>query len=177
MLGAGVAIHLRDRSAGGRLLSDLAFALRDAMADTGAALIINARPDIARAVGAAGVQLGSGDLAVPDARRVFAGGWIGCSVHNLTEARAATDDHADFLIAGMIFQSATHPARQARGLDFVSEAGLFGSPVIAIGGVTLDRVAGLRDAGAHGVAVISAIWDAPDPAIAAGQMLQAWDAT
>ena len=89
--------------------------LRDALRGSGTALIVNARPDIAAAVSADGVQLGGGDLGVADARRVLSRGWVGRSVHSLGEARSATDEGADFLLAGTIFTSTSHPGAAGEG--------------------------------------------------------------
>ena len=174
-LGARVAIHLRDRTATGRALSDHAVRLREALHGSGAALIVNARPDIAAAVSAEGAQLGGGDLGVADARRVLLHGWIGRSVHTLGEARQAADQGADFLLGGTIFTSASHPGAAAQGVGFIRELTSVGAPVIAIGGVTPERAGEIRAAGAWGVAAIRSIWYADDPARAAQVMLEQWE--
>ena len=175
-LGGRVAIHLRDRTASGRALADHAVALHDTLAGTGTALVINARPDIAAAVAAQGVQLGGGDLAVADARRVLPRQWLGRSVHSMDEARAAARDGADYLIAGTTYATPLHEGRAPRGTAFITEIARAGPPVIAIGGVTPERVAELHAAGAYGVAAIRAIWGASDPAHAVAQMLEPWEA-
>lgn len=175
-LGARVAIHLRDRTASGRALADQAVALRDTLAGTGTALIVNARPDIAAAVVAQGVQLGEGDLAVADARRVFPRSWVGRSVHGVDEARAAAREGADYLIAGTTYPSASHAGQAPRGIGFISEIVAVGPPVIAIGGVTPERADEVHAAGAHGVAAIRGIWGASDPAQAVIRMLEPWEA-
>ena len=174
-LGARVAIHLRDRTATGRALSDHAAALRDALGGTGTALIVNARPDIAAAIAADGVQLGQGDLGVADARHVLPQGWIGRSVHHIEEARGAAREGADFLLAGMIYPSASHPGIAAQGAVFIGTLASVGTPVIAIGGLTPERAGEVRAAGAWGVAAIRSIWGAKDPAHTAMLMLQAWE--
>lgn len=172
-LGPRVAIHLRDRTASGRALADHATALRGALAGTGAALIINARPDIATAVQAEGVQLGGGDVSLADARRVFAG-WIGRSVHDTTAARNAAHDGADYVIAGTTYASASHPGHAAHGPAFIGAVVSVAPRVIAIGGITAERAVDVRAAGAYGVAAISGIWDASDPADAVASMLAPW---
>jgi len=174
-MGSRVAIHLRDRTASGRELADVAAALRAALTGTGTPLIINARPDIAAATPAQGVQLGAGDLSTPDARRVFPRGWIGRSVHSMTEAREALDGGADFLLAGTVYRSTSHPDRRPQGPEFVATLSRLGAPVIAIGGVTPERVAEVHAAGAYGVAAIQGIWDASDPAHAVALMLEPWE--
>lgn len=175
-LGARVAIHLRNRTASGRALADQAVALCGVLAGTGTPLIINARPDVAEAVGAAGVQLGGGDLSVADARRVHARGWIGCSVHSVDEARSATGEGADYVIAGTTYATPSHAGEEARGASFISAVAAAGAPVLAIGGVTVERTPELHAAGAYGIAAIRAIWGASDPAYAVTQLLAPWEA-
>lgn len=80
---------------------------------------------------------------------------------------------ADALIAGMIWSSATHPDRDARGTDFLGEVVSLGKPVYAIGGVTPARAIEARAAGAWGVAAISSIWDAKNPYRAANALVTA----
>jgi thiamine-phosphate diphosphorylase len=175
-LGARVAIHLRDRAATGRALADGAAALRAALAGSGTPVIINARPDIAAAIAADGVQLGQGDLGIRDARVVLRRGWIGRSVHTMDEAQAAAREGADYLLAGSTWASASHMGQAPLGTDFVARIVSAGLPVIAIGGVTPERARELPATGAHGVAAIRAIWDARDPAMAVQEMLEAWEA-
>lgn len=175
-LGARVAIHLRDRSARARSLADRAVVLRDALAGTGTPFIMNARPDIAAGVAADGVQLGGGDLAVPDARRVLPLGWIGCSVHSVEEARGAVQAGADYVIAGTTWASESHAAQAPQGPAFIARAVSARAPVIAIGGVTPGRAREVHDTGAYGVAAIRSIWGAEDPVRAIEQMLEPWEA-
>jgi len=172
--GPAVALHARDRAAGGAALARAATRLRALARPAEAAVIVSGRPDIAAAVGAHGVQLASGDLLPEDARRVLPSGWIGRSVHSTGEAAAAIDEGADFLMVGSIYETATHPDRPAAGLGLVRAAVALGRPVIAIGGMDATRAAAVRDAGAWGVASITALWRAADPAAAALAMLAPW---
>jgi thiamine-phosphate pyrophosphorylase len=119
--------------------------------------------------------LGRDDLAPADARRVLHG-WIGCSVHTLDEATAAVGQGADFLMVGNVYETASHPGRPAAGLDLIRQTSRLGVPVIAIGGITVACAPEVRDAGAYGVAAIRALWDAPDPAAAALDLLRPWTA-
>jgi thiamine-phosphate diphosphorylase len=137
-------------------------------------VFVNGRPDVAAAVGAQGVQLAGGDLAPPDARRVFGSGWIGRSVHTLPEAAAAVAEGADFLLVGNIYPTTTHPGRLGAGLELVRGAAALGRPVIAIGGIDAARATEARAAGAYGVAAITALWRAADPAAAALALLAPW---
>jgi thiamine-phosphate diphosphorylase len=139
-----------------------------------AAVFVRGRADIAAAVGGHGVQLGTTDLVPADARRVLPGGWIGRSVHTVEEARAAVAEGADFLVVGSIYRTASHPEREPVGPELVTRTARLGVPVIAIGGVTSERVAELKDAGAYGVAAIRSLWQAADPAAATMAMLSPW---
>jgi thiamine-phosphate diphosphorylase len=172
--GSGVALHVRDRAAGGQRLTGLTRRFLALAGPPEAAILVNGHPEIAQGTGAQGVQLGSPDLRPGDARRIFPRGWIGCSVHNEADAEAATSEGADFLLAGSVYETSSHPGTRPQGVDLVRRCARFGVPVIAIGGVRLERIAELRDAGAYGVASLSALWDEPDPAAAAVAMLEEW---
>ncbi len=141
-----------------------------------APVIVHARPDLARAVGAAGVQLRRGDLAPSDARTVFPAGWIGVSVHSEEEAVEAIREGADYLVAGSVFESPTHPDQPGRGLAWLRPICRLDRPVFAIGGITPERVEQVHEAGAWGVAAVSALWSPADPAAAARALLAPWPA-
>ena len=173
-LGPRVALHARDRDASDRALYHLAAGFIRQAERSRALVFVNARGDIARAVGADGLQLGSRDLAPGDARTVFPAGWIGVSVHDEREARRAVAEGADFLLAGSIFDTGTHPGRPAAGLELIERLAPLGLPVVAIGGITPARVAAVRRAGAWGVAAVSALWLAPDTRAAARALLAPW---
>ena len=172
--GSAVALHVRDRAAGAPALASAAARMVALAGPPEASVIVSARADIAAAVGAQGVQLAADDLAPGDARRVLPGGWIGRSVHSTKEGEAAVAEGADFLMAGSVYQTPSHPGRAAAGLDLIRGVAALGVPVIAIGGVTVERAAELRDAGAWGIAAISALWSAADPAAAALALLEPW---
>ena len=132
-------------------------------------LLINDRPDIARAAGAAGVHLGPDDLSPALARRVLGDrAIIGASVGNEGESLLAAG--ADYWGIGPWRQTGTKPdAGAPLGAEgfarLVQAAGA--TPAIAIGGITADDAAAVRAAGGAGVAVVSAILGAPDPEAAA----------
>lgn len=168
-----IVLHLRG-GVGGRLLHDLATELLPAARAASALLFINDRIDVALTAGADGVQLGQGSLPVAIARELLpAPARIGASVHDADEAIAALG--ADFLMVGNIWETATHPGRPAAGTRQLRQvaAALPAPPLIAIGGVTPERVAEVRLAGAHGVAVLAGIWSAPSPSQAAFRYLEA----
>lgn len=172
--GAAVALHARDRGGTAAQLAAAALRMVALARPPEAAVFVSGRPDVAAAAGAHGVQLGSSDLTPADARRVLARGWIGRSVHSVEEASAAVDEGADFLVVGSVFPTSSHPDWRAAGPDLVTRAARLGRPVIAIGGVTPERVPELKAAGAYGVAAIRALWLAADPAAATLAMLAPW---
>ena len=170
LMGAGggeVAFHLRGRSLSGREMWDAAEVCAAAAEASGSALIVNDRIDIARGCGARGVQLGRSSIAVADARALLGPDrWIGASVHEGAEARMAQADGADFVLAGTLYPSASHPGRPGAGPGLIEAMVEVAIPIVGIGGVTPERVGEVRGAGAAGVAVITGIWDAPSPVAA-----------
>lgn len=172
--GPSVALHARDRAAGGAALARAALRLGALVRPPEASLFVSGRPDLAAAVGAQGIQLAAGDLSPADARRSFPRGWIGRSVHDVEQARAAVAEGADFLVVGNLYPTATHPGRPGTGMGLVREAVALGRPVVAVGGIDPARAAAVRAAGGYGVAAITALWDAPDPAAAALALLAPW---
>lgn len=171
-LDAGLpAVQLRDKDLDGRILFDLAERLRAATRRTGAQLFVNDRVDVARAVGADGVQLGSASLAIPAARALLAPGvLVGASTHAMADTR---DTLADFVVFGPVFDTPSkrqygRPQGLAALERAVDEASV---PVLAIGGIEAASVGNLRATGVHGVAVIRAILAASDPGAAVRTLL------
>ena len=173
--GSAIALHARDRAAPVGTLAAVAARFVALARPAEAAVFVSGRADVAAAVGAHGVQLAATDLAPRDARAVFPHAWVGRSVHDAAEAAEARAEAADFLIAGPVYPTASHPGRPAAGVALVEACVALGLPVIAIGGVTAERAAELRRAGAYGVAAIRGLWLAPDPARAAVAYLQAFE--
>lgn len=167
--GAALAFHARGRGLSGREHFEVATRLS---VYPPTRLFVNDRLDVALAVDAAGVQLGHSSLDVEEARRLNADWWIGKSVHDLPEAEAARASGADYLVVGPVFPTATHPGREPLGPARLAAIARLGLPTIAIGGVTPERIAAVRNAGVHGIAAIRALWDAADPATAARRMLE-----
>lgn len=167
--GSDLAVHARGRELTGREHYDLAVRLSNSQT---VRLFVNDRLDVALAVPTAGVQLGHGSLPVSAARALNPLWWIGKSVHDLAEADAARAEGADYLVVGPVFATATHPGRSPLGLAKLQQiAAAAGEiPVIAIGGITADRVREVRSSGAYGVAAIRAFWDDVEPAAAARRM-------
>jgi len=172
--GSAVALHARHPDATAADLAALAARLVALARPAEANVIVSRRADVAAAVHAQGVQLRPDDLAPGDARRVLPVGWIGRSVHTAAEAIAAQEEGADYVVVGPIFPTPSHPGARGRGVELVREASAAGIPVIAIGGIDPERALEVAAAGAWGVAVLSALWSASDPAQAALAFLAAW---
>jgi len=160
--GPAIALHLRGHGLPGRTLHALAIRLVAVARDAGAVLFVNDRVDVALAVRPDGVQLGPRSLTVDTARALLPEAIIGYSAHGADEA-AAVD--ADFVLLGTIFESPTHAGIEAAGVARIEEtARRTARPIVAIGGVTPERVARVFDAGAYGIAVLSGVWSTSDPA-------------
>jgi thiamine-phosphate diphosphorylase len=168
--GPGIAVHARGRSLSGLEHFNLAIRLSG---HPPIRLFVNDRLDVALAAGADGVQLAGDSLPVDAARKLRPGWWIGRSVHSVDQARSAQAEGADYLLAGPVFETTTHPGVTPLGIDPLREIVALGHPVIAIGGVTPERARDLARTGVYGVAAIRALWEAPEPATAARAFLQA----
>lgn len=162
--GERLALHLRMPRGGGRQIYELAAQLAPLARASGAWFVINDRVDVALAVGADGVQCGARGLPPAMVRRLVGqAGRVGVSVHTPQEAAEARKAGADYLLAGTIYESESHPGRREAGLDHLAAVAAEGIPTIAIGGITPRRVAPVLAHGAWGVAVIRAIWNAEQP--------------
>jgi thiamine-phosphate pyrophosphorylase len=164
----------RDHDASAAALTDFAALLMAEAHAHEAALIVAGRPDLAAGLGAHGVQLRAQDLSPADARLVLTSGWIGRSVHSAVEGAEAAEAGADYLVAGNIWETPSHPNRPAAGIGLIEALVSLGKPVFAIGGVTAERARQVQGAGAWGVASIRALWGARKPADAAEALLEAW---
>ena len=118
-------------------------------------VVVSSRCDIALAAGAAGVNLPESDIPVEAARSLMGERLVGRSVHSLDGALRAESEGADFVIFGPVWASASHPGSPPVGVAALAEvAHAVDIPVLAIGGVTEERIAACRDAGAAGYAAI-----------------------
>ena len=148
----------------------LAERVRDVAQSAGVPFIVNDRPDVALAVGAAGVHLGQHDLPPAWARRVLPPGtMIGRSSHEPADVERAIVEDASYFAVGPVWETPTKPGRKATSLSYVREVVSRGVtlPWYAIGGITLGNVEQVLEAGATRIAVVRAILDAADPASAA----------
>lgn len=118
-------------------------------------VLVSSRCDVAVAAGAAGVNLPERDIGIRDARSLLGTGLVGRSVHSAAGATLAEREGADYVIFGPVFSSASHPGRTPAGLAELSEvARAVRLPVIAIGGITEERIDPCLAAGAAGYAAI-----------------------
>jgi thiamine-phosphate diphosphorylase len=118
-------------------------------------VLVSSRCDVALASGAAGVNLPEGDISVADARALMGRRIIGRSVHSVASAQQAEREGADYVIFGPVWRSASHPDREPAGLAALEQVvRAIGIPVLAIGGVTSERIAECHAAGAAGYAAI-----------------------
>lgn len=135
------------------------------MRGTKTRLLVNDRADIARAAGADGVHLTTRSLEASIIRRTFGPDFlIGVSTHTLAEARAASEQGADFAVFGPVFDtSSKRTYGPPVGLESLREVAqkLSPFPLVALGGLTLDNASAALDAGASGVAAIR-LFDDPE---------------
>jgi thiamine-phosphate pyrophosphorylase len=169
-------IQLRWKTATDREIVGLAERLRVLTSDQGAPLVINDRTDIALAVGADGVHLGVDDLPIARARSLGGLGFvIGYSPETDSQIQTATSDGADYLGIGPFATTTTkQDAGTALGApEFSRRRSLTELPVVAIGGITASNAAEAIAAGAHGVAVVSAILRSAEPGHATAEIAEA----
>jgi thiamine-phosphate pyrophosphorylase len=173
---AGVRLlQYRHKTASARELLDSSKRLSSLSRARGVTFIVNDRADVAALCGADGVHVGQEDLSVEDARAVVgAEALVGVSTHNREQFLRAVASSADYIAVGPVF-STTSKANPdpAVGLEFLRQVRpLTDRPIVAIGGITLERAADAICAGADSVAVISDILRAPNPVQRVRQFLE-----
>jgi thiamine-phosphate pyrophosphorylase len=171
--GGADVIQLRDKARTGKDMLTIAVQIREIARSSGVTFIINDRLDLALASDADGVHLGQEDLPVPFARKVSPRGFIiGTSVRTVQEALIAETEGADYVALSPIFDTPTKSdAGPGKGLERLKEIkSAVSIPVIAVGGIGRGNVRQVMDAGADGVAVISAIVGQKDIAKATAEM-------
>lgn len=173
--GGVTLVQYREKGATTRTMVEEARALLGLCRSRGIPLIINDRADVAIAVGADGLHVGQDDMPAALARRIIGVGKIlGVSAGNPEEARRAAEDGADYVGASPIYSTPTKAdAAMPMGLDGLralvasTNAETTGVPIVAIGGVNEGNAAAILEAGAAGIAVVSAIVSAADVETAA----------
>lgn len=156
---AGVdLVQVRERGLDDGSLLALAEGIRDALVGTESRVLVNDRVDVALAAAADGVHLPSSAVVCSRIRAIVPDGFlVGRSIHSVGEAlAAAADGGCDYLVFGTVFESRSKPAgHPAAGLDALAEVcAAVSLPVLAIGGITAERVPDIVRAGAGGLAAI-----------------------
>jgi len=130
----------------------------------GVPFVINDYPDVAADIGAEGVHVGQDDLSVEQARK-FAGyrTVVGKSTHSIAQAMAAAADDTDYIAFGPLYATPTKPAYPPIGTqDIRTVHEMIKKPVFCIGGIKLENLAAVREAGARRVVIVSGILQAGD---------------
>ena len=165
LAGGARILQIRAKSGdSGALLALARHAVR-AGRDRGAVIIVNDRADIAGMAGAHGVHVGQDDLPVDTVRQIAGeGAIVGLSTHTPEQVDRALAGAASYVAVGPVFRTATkETGYEPRGLDLVRRAAQGRKPVVAIGGISIDNAAGVIEAGASAVAIISDLLSDPPP--------------
>jgi thiamine-phosphate pyrophosphorylase len=176
LAGGAPAVQLRDKAMPARELVELARTLREDTRRTGALLFVNDRLDVALAAGADGAHLGDDDLPLDAARAIAPPGFLlGRSAASAAEARTAFQNGADYIGVGAVFGTATKADAGAPiGIAAVAAVvRIAEGPVVGIGGIDGSNAGAVIEAGADGIAVVSAVMAARDPAEATRRVLAA----
>jgi thiamine-phosphate pyrophosphorylase len=176
LAGGCAVLQLRAKELPQTELEPLAHALAERCRAADVPFVVNDSPELARAVGAAGVHLGQTDMAIASARAIVGdASVIGVSTHDLAQAHAAEAGGADLIGFGPVFATTSKrdpdPVVGLSGLRAACAA--VRVPVVAIGGVTLSNAAAVAAEGASLGAAIAALCQAEDPAAAARAMHRA----
>jgi len=177
---AGVRLmQYRDKAACARDLLKTSRELVSSLKAHGASLVVNDRPDVAALAGATGVHVGQDDLTSEQARAVVGKEMlVGVSTHSLEQFRRATSTSADYIAVGPIFgtTSKANPDPVV-GLELLRQVrALTDKPIVAVGGITLERAPSVIAAGADCVAVIRDVVCAASPGERARRFLETLDA-
>jgi len=178
VLRAGASwLQYRNKAASDDLRAEQALVLQSLCSRFKAPLIINDDWALAAAVGAAGAHLGEDDGELALARHELgAGAILGASCYNdLKLARQAAFAGATYIAFGAFFASPTKPNARQASPDLLREAAALGLPRVAIGGITPDNARPLLEAGADLIAVISGVFEAPDPTAATRAYLSCFE--
>ena len=175
--GGAALVQYRAKAASGTARLVQARALAELCRAAGVPLIVNDSIELAAAVQADGVHLGREDATVREARIALPHALIGVSCYADPErARAAARDGADYVAIGSVFPSGSKPGAVRAPLDALARArDVSGLPVAAIGGITADNAEAVVAAGADMIAVIAALFDAPDVRQAAQRLSRPFD--
>ncbi|HEY6944459.1 MAG TPA: thiamine phosphate synthase [Candidatus Acidoferrum sp.] len=181
LVDAGVRLlQYRNKAASSRELLERSKRLGAELVPSGVTFIVNDRSDVAVLAGASGVHVGQEDLAVEEARAVVgAEKLVGISTHNRAQFEQAAATSADYIAVGPISSTSTKlNSDPVVGTEFIREVRpLTDKPIVAIGGITLERAAEVIRAGADSVAVIGDILRAPRPGARARLFIEILEST
>lgn len=177
LLPLAACVQLRCKSMAASALRAAGLRLGEACRQAGVPFIVNDDPVLAAALGADGVHLGEEDGRIATARDLLGpAGIIGVSCYDdLERARALVAEGADYIAFGAFFPSPTKPHARRAGIGLLRDSAGLGVPRVAIGGLTPDNARPLIAAGADLLAVISSVFDAPDPVAAARAYLSCFE--
>lgn len=168
------AVQLREKDLNARELFELAQGMRRLTKDYNAKFFINDRVDVAMSVGADGIHLGQNSFSAREVRKIFHKAIIGVSTHSVEEAEIAEKQGADFVTLGPIFYTPSKVGYgEPLGVAIIKKVKLeIKIPVFAIGGIKKENIKEVIQAGADGVAVISAIIGAEESGKEAKEILK-----
>lgn len=178
--GGVTAVQLRDPFASDEDVIRLGRTLSAELRGSDVPLVVDDRVDLVEPIGADGAHIGQSDLPADQARLLLGpDALLGLSVSTSSELAAAqeyADGTIDYLGVGPVWSTASKPGHASPigipGLSQIVTASPW--PVVAIGGISLARIADIRGSGAQGVAVISAICSQDDPETATRELLESW---
>ena len=175
--GGATLIQLREKETGGRAYLELAQQVKAVTDRFQVPLIIDDRVDVAIACDAAGVHVGASDLPVAVCRKLLGPDKIvGATAKSVEAAKAAYEDGADYLGTGAIFPTTTHVTTKVTPVSVLNDVcRAVPIPVVAIGGLNADNMDVLSESPIAGVAVVSAVMKAADPAAAAAHIKEKFD--
>lgn len=174
--GGADTIQYRQKSGSTREMIEIARNMKQLCSEAGVTFIVNDRLDVAIAAEADGVHLGQDDFPIPMARELLGEGRIiGGSAATLDEARKSLSEGADYVGFGPVYPtSSKDDAGPVSGIDILKQVvEIIPLPIIAIGGVGAENIPDVMRAGAHGIAVISAVCCQDDPEEATRSLYQA----
>jgi thiamine-phosphate pyrophosphorylase len=167
MIAGGVdLIQFRAKELGSAQIAELAADLHRLTAERGVPLIINDHPEVARVVAAEGVHLGQDDMPIVEARQIAgANCMVGKSTHSVDQAIRAFSEGADYIGFGPIFATPTKPDYPPVGLEEIRKVhDAVRIPIFCIGGIKLENLPEVIEAGARRVVIVSGLLQAPNPA-------------
>jgi len=179
VLGQATLLQYRNKTADDAMRREQAAALLPLCRAAGVPLVVNDDWRLAADIGADGAHLGEDDGALREARAALGeAAVLGASCYDdIARAEAAAAAGASYLAFGAFFPSPTKPGARRAGLHLLAGSARFGLPRVAIGGITPDNARQLVAAGADLLAVISGVFDAPDPVAAARAYRNCFDAS